>query len=76
LCFFSESINRTINKLIQRVNDINEFDKIYNEQEIKLNIIERCLDYFKQALNNSSTNHSLFSLFDRLNICKKNFLFI
>jgi hypothetical protein len=40
-----------------------------------MNIMERCLDYFKQALNNSSINHSLFSLFDRLNILKDVFCF-
>ncbi len=51
-----------MNKLIQRVNYLNELDKTLNEQEIKMNIMERCLEYFKQA---STTNHSLFSLFDR-----------
>lgn len=54
-----------MNKLIQRVTDINELDKTSNEQEIKMNIIEKCLDYLKQAKENSSLTHSLFSLFDR-----------
>jgi hypothetical protein len=51
-----------VNKLIQRVNDINELDKTLNEHEMKMNLRERCLDYFKQA---SSPNHSLFSLLER-----------
>ncbi|CAF1327016.1 unnamed protein product [Adineta steineri] len=60
-----ESINRTMNKLIQRVNDINELDKNLYEHEIKLNIMDKRLDYFKTALETTSTNHSLFSLLDR-----------
>ncbi|CAF2118043.1 unnamed protein product [Rotaria magnacalcarata] len=61
-----ESINRTMNKLIQRVSDINELEKNINEHDIKMNIMERRLDYFKTALEeSSSTNHSLFSLLDR-----------
>ncbi|CAF4011090.1 unnamed protein product, partial [Rotaria magnacalcarata] len=60
-----ESINRTMNKLIQRVNDINELEKNINEHDIKMSIMERRLDYFKTALESSSTNHSLFSLLDR-----------
>jgi hypothetical protein len=54
-----------MNKLIQRVNDINDLEKALNDQEIKMNINERRLDYFKTALENSSINHSLFSLLDR-----------
>ncbi|CAF5022229.1 unnamed protein product, partial [Rotaria socialis] len=61
-----ESINRTMNKLIQRVSDINELEKNINGHDIKMNIMERRLDYFKTALEeSSSTNHSLFSLLDR-----------
>ncbi|CAF0977060.1 unnamed protein product [Rotaria sordida] len=60
-----ESINRTMNKLIQRVNDINELEKNINEHDIKMNIMEKRLDYFKTTLESSSTNHSLFSLLDR-----------
>ncbi|CAF3645050.1 unnamed protein product [Rotaria socialis] len=60
-----ESINRTMNKLIQRVNDINELEKNISEHDIKMSIMERRLDYFKTALESSSTNHSLFSLLDR-----------
>jgi hypothetical protein len=55
-----------MNKLLQRVNDLNELDKNLNEQEIKMNIMEKRLDYFKTVLENPSTNHSLFSLLDRL----------
>jgi hypothetical protein len=55
-----------MNKLLQRVNDLNELDKHLNEQEIKMNIMEKRLDYFKTALENPSTNHSLFSLLERL----------
>jgi 3-dehydroquinate dehydratase len=55
-----------MNKLIQRVSDINELEKNINEHDIKMNIMERRLDYFKTALEeSSSTNHSLFSLLDR-----------
>ncbi len=46
-----------MNKLIQRVNHINESDKNSNEQEIQMNINERHLDYLKTGLENSSTNH-------------------
>ncbi|CAF2118037.1 unnamed protein product [Rotaria magnacalcarata] len=53
-----------MNKLIQRVNDINELEKNINEYDIKMNIMERRLDYFKTALESSSTYHSLFSLLD------------
>ncbi|CAF3430378.1 unnamed protein product [Rotaria socialis] len=54
-----ESINRTMNKLIQRVSDINELEKNINGHDIKMNIMERRLDYFKTALEeSSSTNHS------------------
>ncbi|CAF4176265.1 unnamed protein product, partial [Rotaria magnacalcarata] len=49
-----ESINRTMNKLIQRINDINELEKNINEHDIKMNIMERRLDYFKTALEESS----------------------
>lgn len=54
-----------MNKLIQRVNDINELEKNVNEHDIKMNVMERRLDYFKSALESSSTNHSLFSLLER-----------
>ncbi|CAF5109832.1 unnamed protein product, partial [Rotaria magnacalcarata] len=64
LDYARESINRTMNKLIQRVNDINELEKNINEYDIKMNIMERRLDYFKTALESSSTYHSLFSLLD------------
>ena len=51
-----------MNKLIQRVNDINELDKNVFQQETKMNMVDKCLEYMKQA---SSIKHSLFSLFDR-----------
>jgi hypothetical protein len=54
-----------MNKLIQRVNDINELEKNLNDHEMKMNIMDKCLDYFKTALNHSSTSHSLFSLLER-----------
>ena len=60
-----EPINRTMNKLIQRVNTINDLEKNINEHDIKMNIMGRRLDCIKTVLESSSTNHSLFSLLDR-----------
>ncbi|CAF4372045.1 unnamed protein product, partial [Rotaria magnacalcarata] len=54
---YYESINRTMNKLIQRVNDINELEKNINEYDIKMNIMERRLDYFKTALETLDEAH-------------------
>ncbi len=51
-----------MNKLIQRVNDLNELDGTLNEHEMKMNMIEKCIEYLKQV---SSATHPLFSLFDR-----------
>lgn len=62
LHLFSESINRTMNKLIQRVSDLSELDKTFSEQKLKMNIMGKCIEYLQEI---SSTNHSLFSLFDR-----------
>ncbi|UJR15815.1 hypothetical protein I4U23_002744 [Adineta vaga] len=60
-----DSINRTMNKLMQRVHDINESDKTLNEYEIQMNLMEKRSDYFKAALQNTSTNHPLFTLLNR-----------
>ncbi|CAF4476364.1 unnamed protein product, partial [Rotaria socialis] len=57
LDYARESINRTMNKLIQRVNDINELEKNINEYDIKMNIMERRLDYFKTALETLDEAH-------------------
>ena len=54
-----------MNKLVQRVNNINELEKNRNEYDVKMNIMEKRLEYFKTALESSSTNHSLFSLLNR-----------
>jgi 3-dehydroquinate dehydratase len=54
-----------MNKLIQRVNDMSELDRSFNEHEIKLNLMEKRVDYFKAAAESTSANHSLFSLLER-----------
>lgn len=59
---FRESISRTMNKLIQRVQDFSEIEKNSHEQGIKYNLLGKCLEYFQEV---KSKGHSLFSLIDR-----------
>ncbi|CAF0981896.1 unnamed protein product [Adineta ricciae] len=60
-----DSINRTMNKLFQRVNDMNELNKTFNEHEMKICLMEKRLDYFRTAVESNATSHPLFSLLDR-----------
>jgi hypothetical protein len=54
-----------MNKLIQRVQDISDLDLNLREHEMKMNMMDKCVDYFKAAVQSSSTHHELFSLLDR-----------
>ena len=54
-----------MNKLIQRVQDISDLDRNLHEHEMKMNMMDKCVEYFKAAQPPSPTSHELFSLLDR-----------
>ena len=54
-----------MNKLLQRVHDISGLDQNLHDNEMKLNMMDKRLEYLKSALDSPSTDHALFSLPER-----------
>jgi len=64
-----DAIQRTANKLCQRLQDLSEFDENFRKSDSKLNILTKTVEYLKNAL--MSSEHEFFTIVQRRDNLRK-----